>query len=177
MTVSPVNSTAGNGHTDGHVDSIPSSTNCMLVSSPISDFLVYPAAIRRPKYQLASSAESIALLEEKKKKKEEEKRRRKLEREQKRLAKEEERKQKLEEREAKKAEQARWKEEQAKKKEEQAKKNEKQSKKKEQTKQGKDKYGGVKMNLPGESSHKTYPKRRHIEINQIKMFVLCVLGL
>ncbi len=58
----------------------------MLVSSPISDFLVYHAATKRPKYQLASksarvltSAESIALLEERKKEEEEEeKRRRKL---------------------------------------------------------------------------------------------------
>ncbi len=79
------------------------------------------------------------------------------------MAKEEERKQKLEEREAKKAEQARRKEEQAKKKEEQVKKKEKQGKKKEQTK-----YCGVKKNLPGESSHKTYPKRRHNEINNVQ---------
>lgn len=87
------------------------------------------------------------------------------------MAKEEERKQKLEERVAKKAEQARRKEEQAKKKEEQAKKKEDQAKKKELTKQGKDpirEYCGIKRNLPGESSRKTYPKRRRIEINNVQ---------
>ena len=83
--------------------------------SPVSEFLVYPAAVKKTRTlsgsaRILTSIESRALLEEKERKKREEeeaKAQRKVDREEKKRAREEEKKQKLADREAKKAEQQR----------------------------------------------------------------------
>ena len=65
-------------------------------------------------------------------------------------------------REAKKAELAKKKEEQARKKEELAKKKE-QAKQQKKKSVGQGEYSGQKRKLPGQTSEKTYPKRRRVE--------------